>query len=622
MGRDGPLRSPSAAWKNSRQRQTALQCPPMKRFQMLVIVSMITAGVIWVGFYRSGHTSNAAVTALLPKDTLAFVHLPDFNRSRAGLHQTDLYQIWTEPAVQDFLQKPRSKIPSNEGLGPTLQECESLQMKDAFVAVLTIEHSAWKIVGGFRFKGDPANAEKIVANWKTKLLGREPDFAQETVDYQGHHIQVDTAGIVRLSTTRDGQWFFFATDPEQLKPLLDGVDGRVKDPNTTLAGDDVFAAASRRMPLSYATLTFARVDRLVEKLMPLVEEGADKSTDELAAIRQIRSVCAATSFDGGKIRDTIFVGMPKLLDAGNLTRTSLPIATKDTFLYAAGFLNLTKPLPLPGSQGALGWMSGLQRTTDALSAKGMTLEGWNSAFGPELSWVGDWPANSHWPTFVATLPVKDPAKANKILSVITAANERDAWTRQEKHGVQYFSTRASGQLFSLSPTIGLSDRMLVAGADAELVEAAMERSANGNSELAASKNFQNAERAVPTARQSFTYIDAALIYTRVDATLRPMLFMGAAFLPGIAETVDLNKLPAPEIITRHLSPIVMSQSYDGDGYIAESSGPVTVSQTIVGIGGLGGAAAALYYYGQSRGPVSLPPAPVTTPAASPSPSPE
>jgi hypothetical protein len=599
----------------------------MKRFQLLVIVSMITAGAIWVGLYRSRHTSSAAVTALLPKDTLAFVHMPDFHRSRAELHQTDLYQIWTEPAVQDFLQQPRAKIPTNEGLGPTLQECESLQMKDVFVAVLTIEYSAWKIVGGFRFKGDPGNAEKIVANWKAKLLGKAPDFKQETVDYQGHQIRADTAGIIRLFTVHDGQWFFVANDAEQLKPLLDRVDGRVRDPNAALAADDVFAAASKPMPSIYTALAFARIDRLVEKLMPLAEKDANESADQLAAIRQIRSLCGATSFDDGKIRDTIFVGMPKLLDAGNLTRASLPIATKDTFFYAAGFLNLMKPVPLPSSQGALGWMGGLQKITSALSSNGITLEGWNSAFGPELSWVGDWPANSHWPSLFATLPVKDPAKANKILSVITTVNEDSAaWTHQEKDGVQYFSTRSGGQLFSLSPTIGLSDRMLVAGADAGSVEAAMKRSANGNSELATSKNFLNAERAVPTAKQAFAYIDPALIYTRVDATLRPVLFMSAAFLPGIAETVDLNKLPAPEVITKHLSPIVMSQSYDGDGYIAESVGPVTVYQTIVGVGGLGGAAAVLYHHqtqtrGQTRGPASSPMAPAISPAASPSVSP-
>ena len=74
-----------------------------------------------------------------------------------------------------------------------------------------------------------ANAEKIVAKWKAQLLGKAPDFKQEIVNYQGHQIQADTAGIVRLSTVRRGQWFFVANDPEQLKPLLDRVDGRVQD---------------------------------------------------------------------------------------------------------------------------------------------------------------------------------------------------------------------------------------------------------------------------------------------------------------------------------------------------------------------------------------------------------
>jgi hypothetical protein len=592
----------------------------MKRFQLLVLASMIAAGAIWMGLYRSRHTSSAAVTALLPKETLAFVHLPDFNRSRAELHQTDLYQIWTEPAVQDFLAKPRTKISPRQGLGATLEECEALQIKDAFLAVVAIEHSAWKIVGGFRFAGDPANAEKITANWRIKVLGQAPDLSRETLEYQGHQIQSDAAGILRLSTVVDGQWFFLANDPEQLKPLLDRADGRIKDPNSALAADDVFAAASKRMPSSYTALTFARIDRLVEKLMPLAERDGHESADQMAAIRQIHSVCAATAFDGGKIRDTIFVGMPKLLDAGDLTRGSLSIATKDTFLYAAGFLNLTQPVPLPTSPGALGWMSGLHKITDALSSNGITLESWNSAFGPEFSWIGDWPPNSHWPSVYATLPVRDLDKAKKILSLITMADEDSTWTHQEKDGALYFSTRFGGQLFSLSPTIGLSSRMLVAGADAASVEAALKRNAQGDSDLAASRNFQNAERAVPAARQAFTYLDPALLYTRIDATLRPMLFMGAAFLPGIADTVDLNKLPAPEVITRHLSPIVMSQNYDKDGYIAESVGPLTFYQTIVGVGGLGGAAA-VFYHRQTHPPTTSPVAPSSVPAASPSPSP-
>jgi hypothetical protein len=595
----------------------------MKRFQLLVMLAALTAAVIWFSFYRSRHTSSASIAVLLPKETLAFVHLPDFTQARRDLHRTDLYQIWQEPAVQDFLQKPRGKIPTNGIVGRTVQECELLDMKDAFVALITVENSAWKIVGGFRFKGNPENAEVMVANWRAKLLGSETDFKHETVDYQGHQIQTDSAGIVNLSTVRAGQWFFVANDREQLKPMLDRADGRVRDPKTTLSADDTYLAAFKHMPSTYAALAYARVDQLVEKFMPAAEKDAGASADQMAAVRKIRSLCAATSFDGGKIRDSIFVGMPKLMDEGNLTRASLPIGTKETFLYLAGFLNLTKEMEISPASAA-GWTGGLQKITSALSANGITLDEWKSAFGSEFGLVGDWPANSHWPSLFATLPVKDAAKANKILTAITTADPGDAWTRQDKEGVHYFSTRAGGALFSFSPTIALSDRMLVAGADASSVEAAMKRSAAGSSALAVSKNFQMADRTVPTPQQAFAYLDPALIYSRIDATVRPMLFMGAAFLPGIAETIDLNKLPAPEVITKHLSPIVMSQSYERDGYMAESVGAITIYQTLVGAGALGGAAAILYQQ-QSHGSMLTrnrpSPAPLIAPAVAPSASP-
>jgi hypothetical protein len=594
----------------------------MKRFQLLVLVSAITAGAIWYGFYKSRHTSSLAVASLLPKETLVLIHLPDFNRSRAELHETDLYQLWQEPAVKDFLQKPLSKMPPNAAVGPTVDEIASLEMRDAFIAVVAVENSAWRTVGGFRFKGDGTEAEKIVTSWKAKLLGSGSDVKHESVDYQGRQIQTDSAGIVTLSTVRAGQWYFFANGIEQLKPLLDRADGRVKDQATALSSDETFRSASQHTPGTYAALAYARVDQLVEKLMPATAPGA---SDRMVMIRQIRSFCGATSFDGGKIRDTLFVGMPKLAETGDLTRMSLPIATKETFLYAASFLNLTKEMELSGPPGAAGWMGGLQSITTALSANGVTLAEWKSAFGDEFSLVGDWPATSRMPALFATLPVKDAAKANKILTALAAEKTDGAdWTHEERNGVHYFSTGSTGKMFSFSPTIALSDRILIAGMDADSVEAAMKRS-TGNSELAGAKNFQNAERALPAAQQAFAYTDLALIYTRLDATLRPMLFMSAAFLPGIADTVDLNKLPAAEVIAKHLGPIVMSQRYDKDGYVAESIGPVTLYQTILGVGAISGAATMFYQHQMPRPPRIPPststPAPLVSPAGTPSPSP-
>jgi hypothetical protein len=223
------------------------------------------------------------------------------------------------------------------------------------------------------------------------------------------------------------------------------------------------------------------------------------------------------------------------------------------------------------------------------------------------------------------MPVKDSAKANNILTTITTTKADDLqWTHQEKDGIHYYSGGSGPQLFSFSPTIGLSDRMLVVGAEAGSVEAAMKRSAGAPSELAASRNFQNAERAVPTARQAFVYLDPALVYSRFDASLRPLLAMGAAFLPAVSDTVDLGRLPPADVITKHLSPTVMSQSYRGDGYVAESVGAVPFYQTVMGAVTTGTALAAFYrHQTQSTIPIrsKMMAAPSLSPA-SPSPSPD
>ena len=63
-----------------------------------------------------------------------------------------------------------------------------------------------------------------------------------------------------------------------------------------------------------------------------------------------------------------------------------------------------------------------------------------------------------------------------------------------------------------------------------------------------------------------------------------MLLMGAAFMPAMNNYIDVSKLPSPEVITKHLSPIVSSQRYERDGYMAESVGPVTLNQAAIGLG--------------------------------------
>jgi hypothetical protein len=365
-------------------------------------------------------------------------------------------------------------------------------------------------------------------------------------------------------------------------------------------------------------MIFARPAELVEKSVPREEDPSDR----FASVRQIRSVCAASAFDGGRIRDTLFVGMPKIAELENLSRASLPLANKDTFLYAASVLDLRNEMA-PGWQSAgLGWLGGLKGIIDSLSANGVTIEQWKSAFGSELGVIGSWGSNAQWPSLVAAIGVRDPAKAHQLVTTVTNTGGGDLkWIHRENEGVQYYSTGSGVSLFTISPTIGLSDRILVLGPDSGSVEAAMKRSAAGPSELAASRNFQNAERGIPTAQQAFVYVDPALFYARFDVTLRPLLAMGAAFLPGVADTVDVSKLPPADVIAKHLSPTVMSQSYQGDGYVSESIGSVPLYHAVMAAVGAGVAAMTFYHPQEKddRAPDTTPTLSLPTPSSSPSP---
>jgi hypothetical protein len=106
----------------------------------------------------------------LPRDTLAFVHLPDFNRTREQWHETELYKLWREPAMQEFLQKPMTQMPKAAGAQQRIQELQSLHMRDAFFAITSVENNQPKMVGGFRFKGEKEDAEKVINGWRAQRL--------------------------------------------------------------------------------------------------------------------------------------------------------------------------------------------------------------------------------------------------------------------------------------------------------------------------------------------------------------------------------------------------------------------------------------------------------------------
>src|ERR1700730_634858 len=446
----------------------------MRRIFILLIASALAVVAIWYGLRISENASNAAVSALLPRETIFVAHVPDFNQTRDEWHHSDIYQLCQEPAVQDFLRQPLTKLPKRDSTAQTLQEIEQLDPKDAFVALISIDNNNPRFVGGFRFRGSQDAAEAIVGKWRAKLLEKNPTAKREKLAYQQHQIETIVAAAFTLATAYDGHWFFASSDVTELKALLDRADRRSKDRQGTLDGGESYRAAAAHMPSSYAAFFYLQPKIFADKLASLrAAIGQPVTPDQHTMVEKVRAICGTARFENGKIHDVIFVGMPKLEQDASLNRSSLTLATKDTFFYLAMLLNLGQKIDTINQAAGIGGR--VQQLFQTLSANGITADDWKAAFGLELGSFADWQANARWPSLLLALPVKDTTKASQIVEALIKVDEDATWTRMEKNGAHYFSMQSPASFVPITPSFALSNRILVAGLDRVSVEEVMKR---------------------------------------------------------------------------------------------------------------------------------------------------
>ena len=583
----------------------------MKRILFFLIALAVAAFAGWYYWQYSQRLSSATVAALLPRETIFVAQIPDFNRARDEWQHCDIYQLYQEPAVQDFLRKPLGNIPKMNAVSETLLEIEQLAPKNAFVALTSIDNNNPKIVGGFQFRGSQEEAERIIGKWRSRSMGQNSSLKREKVQYQGHEIEATKTGSFTIATAYDPPWFFVATDVGDMQALLDRTDRRSSNPDNSLDKDETYRAATSRRPSNDVAFFYLQPKTFSQRLAALrAAVGSAPAPGEGTMLEKMRCITGSMRFENGKIHDVLFLGMPKLEQNTTLTRSSLTLGTKETFLYLAMLLNLGERMDTLNQAAAFAGTKIFQ----ALSDSGITAADWKAAFGIELGSLANWPSSARWPSLIATLPVTDLTKAGQIVEALLRADEDGSWTPTEKDGVRYFSKESAASLVAITPTIALSDRILIAGLDPTSVEEAIKRARGSSSELADSPTYKGAERLLPAPTNFFAYIDMAQLYSRLDASLRPMLLMAAAFVPAVASSIDPTKLPAPEVITKHLSPIVSSQRYDGDGYMAESIGPITLDQ-------LGISVAIFSSFGAAAARQTGLGAPATAPPPAPTPSP-
>ena len=606
----------------------------MKKLVAVIAIALVVAAAVWIAVRVELSRRVVTVPELLPKRTLFLVHAPDLSRSRERWHQSALYQIWTEPAVQSWLRKPLQQLPKSEQNRQTLDEFLALRPTRVFLALTSIENNEPKLIGGFRFEAAPAEVRKFVAAREAKWWPKSLEAERETITYGQHRIEKLQAARLEFARVVDEHWFFAANDLATLKALLDRADRRTEKAEVSLKKNEAFVAAMKHLPADHAAMVFLDPQPFVEKLLPLLTiTGQALPAAQLERLKSVRSLAAAFGFDHAQMRETDFVAMPRLGAENKLTRTLLSAAGKETFFYSISQIHWSDEFFPVSAAAATGLSALIGQFSAALSSHGLKAADLQAAFGEQLEVIAQWPEQTTWPSLVAALPVRDAARARKTAEALTSIEIGAAWTRTTKNGVTLYSAQPFTGLVPLSLVIGVTDKMLFAGTNDDAVEAAIVNTGPPAGELEKSAVFRDAAAQVPAAETAFNYVDTKLLFERLDAAIRPLLTVSATIYPGLRDTVDLAKLPPAEAITKHLSPIVMSQRYASDGYVSESVGPVTFREATLAVAvGLG---ASFVYLGEGlkhSGLLSLPPAnqaatpspppmPAPSPSSSPTPTP-
>jgi hypothetical protein len=564
----------------------------MKKALPIVVVLLVLGTAAFVFFQKRQAESRVRATALAPAETILFVHLPDIRQSAIRWPKTSLAQIGNEPEVQAFMERPKEKLGWLSEMTARIDQISQASPREAFLAVTSLDDkSVPTFVGGFSFSGNRAAVEDMLDDTRATVRNNWPAGKADIISYAGAEIETYTdKDLVIAETIRDG-WYLVSNQVELLQATLDRLDGK---PGLVegLTRSDLYQSAVGPQPGDAEAVIYARLDSLADKVVPLLSASGQKmDPSQIEELRKTKAISASIKFDGAQIRDSMFVLKPDQASVTPLARRGMDLSTTDTLLYYVTALSEKMEIS-PETTGPLAIvLPALPAMEQALTAKGMKLSDIGSIFGPEMSALVNWVQTDVQPSFMIGFDVRDSVRAKAFLeAAATPPAGGEGWGRKEQGETLIYTLPPQGLL--PAPVMALSQNFLIVGFSEATVNGALERLHSKTASLGGTDSFQQATKLVGAPTEAFGFLDTGRLFERAYGMLRPFVAMTLAFSPEAGQYMDVGKLPTTEVISKHLTPSVYSQTSTPQGTLIESAGTLTFNQAVIGVMA-GGIASAL-----------------------------
>jgi hypothetical protein len=548
----------------------------MKKAALILVVflAVVTASVLWV----RGQIGITDPAMLVPPEAAAYLTLPDLPRTYMRWPKTTLAKIGGEQEMKEFLQMPMNFLAKERGGNEATTILLALKPGRMFVTAFTAEGGNVQSVLGFQYWGSRAEFEKAIARMRAEIHGGvAPATAKE--NHQGTEILSSTLPDgSSLFTATQSRWGFLSNNREALIALVDRAAGRNTSP--ALAADTTYLKVIEKLPAESDVLAFVRPGQILDALLKVGSGlGATPDPKQVEQLRKAEAAGFALKLDGADLRDAIFVLRPNPPNVGVLEHQGLALTSSTTIGYFE-FLLQYDVLARAAKDPAL--QKYVPPSADGARSLFDRLAG---AFGKEASLSFAWPADRMTPQFLASAAIINPNQAGEILAEATTMLPET--TVIEKGDTKFYTFPTLKSTF-LDPTLAVSGDMLVFGLNPADVETALANRGNAQN-LKTSPAFAPALPALATANETFGFIDSRALFDRAFPLLRQIIVFGSSFMPGADQFIDASKLPQTETISKHLTPIILSQTRLEEGYLVESTGPITMSQAAILTMGTGAA---------------------------------
>jgi Protein of unknown function (DUF3352) len=537
-----------------------------KVFVILLSVLILTvASAFWI-LRVTGPTDAAA---LLPAEAVALASLPDLSRTGSRWPKTILAKIGAEPEMKAFLERPFQYLTKDRGGNEAAGILWKLKPERIFAAVVSVSSNDAAFLVGFQFWGRKSGHDLAVARLREELSrgGPAPEVVRES--YQGVEIASSAHRGLTLCNASVGQWGFLSNNLPALKDAIDRAAGRKKE--GSLADSPRYKEVLSKLAKDADLLLFCQPQGALETLLEVGSSlGAQPIPHQVEQLRKVEAIGATTKLDEVNLRDSIFVLRRNPPDIGSLNHGAMKFTSPETAVYFA-FASDFRQIFTAASNAIT---AGLLSTPAMQNTRLPQLI--PEALGPDTAISVSWPPQQMRPTGLLAVQIKDQAKAEESLRELLTLFPEASVTEVE--GIRYFGFPSLQSAFA-SPTLALVEGFLVLGVDPGELSHALQSGKTGQT-LETSPVFAAALSAYKATNEVFGYADSKMLFERGFPMLRRIIVFGVAVVPGASAIIDASKLPETESIAKHLQPIVYNQTRLPEGYLVESSGPITMNQAV------------------------------------------